>query len=111
MIDVRSYAKVPGTLTQPSINPYLQESTTGSLHHCTIPPFSLIENKPNFSLVENPFSYVLFLMCLVVDCSEKLVKSGYLGVIICNWWRKVGKIGIFANQNVYYTRNPYEHPE
>ena len=38
VIDVRSYAKVPGTLTQPSINPYSQESTTGSLHQCTIHP-------------------------------------------------------------------------
>ena len=39
MIDVRSYAKVPGTLTQPSINPYSQESTTGSLHWCITQPF------------------------------------------------------------------------
>ena len=38
-------------------------------------------------------------MCLVVDYSENLVKSDYLGVIICNWWRKVQKIGIFGNQN------------
>ena len=26
-----------------------------------------------------------------------------MGVIICNWWRKVQKIGIFANQNAYFT--------
>ena len=32
-------------------------------------------------------------MCLIVDYSEKLVKSGYFGVIICNWWRKVRKLG------------------
>ena len=50
-------------------------------------------------------------MCLVVDYSEKLVKSDYLGVIICNWWRKVRKIGIFANQNAYYTGNSYEDPK
>ena len=50
-------------------------------------------------------------MCLVVDYSEKSVKSDYLGVIICNWWRKVQKIGIFANQNAYFTRNSYEYPK
>ena len=32
-------------------------------------------------------------MCLVVDCSEKSVKSHYFGVIIYNWWRKIRKIG------------------
>ena len=67
--------------------------------------------EPNLSLVENPFSWVLFLMCLVVDCSEKSVKSGYFGVIIYNWWRKVQKIGIFANQNAHFTKNSYEDPE
>ena len=50
-------------------------------------------------------------MCLVVDYSEKSVKSDYLGVIICNWWRKVGKIGIFANQNAKYTANSYMTPK
>ena len=38
-------------------------------------------------------------MCLVVQYSEKSVKSvksDYLGVIICIWWRKVRKIRIFA---------------
>ena len=50
-------------------------------------------------------------MCLVVDCSEKSVKSDYFGVIIYNWWRKVRKIGIFANQNAYFTKNLYEDPE
>ena len=47
-------------------------------------------------------------MCSVVNYSEKSVKSDYLGVIICNWWRKVKKIGIFANQNAKYTANSYE---
>ena len=50
-------------------------------------------------------------MCLVVEYSEKLVKSDYLGVIICIWWRKVQKIGIFANQNAKYTTNSYEDPK
>ena len=52
------------------------------------------------SLVDNQiyFSLVLFLMCLIVNYSKKLVKSDYLGVIICDWWRKIRKIGIFANQ-------------
>ena len=49
-------------------------------------------------------------MCLVVDYSEKSVKSDYFGVIIYNWWRKVRKIGIFAKQNAYllkiHTNNP-----
>ena len=31
--------------------------------------------------------------------------------IICNWWRKVRKIRIFANQNAYYTGNSYEDPK
>ena len=43
-------------------------------------------------------------MCFVVDCSEKSVKSDYFGVIICNLWRKVRKIGIFTNQNAYFTK-------
>ena len=47
-------------------------------------------------------------MCLVVEYSEKLVKSDYLGVIICNWWRRVQKIGIFTAQNTKYTKNSYE---
>ena len=50
-------------------------------------------------------------MCLVVDYSEKSVKSDYLGVIICNWWRRVQKIRIFAAQNAKYTENSYEDPE
>ena len=50
-------------------------------------------------------------MCLVVDYSEKSVKSDYFGVIIYNWWRKVRKIGIFAIQNAYFTESSYEHPE
>ena len=50
-------------------------------------------------------------MCLVVDYSKKLVKSDYFGVIICNWWRKVQKIGIFTKQNASYTRKSYEDPE
>ena len=50
-------------------------------------------------------------MCLVVDYSEKSVKSDYLGVIICNWWRKVRKIGIFAAQNAKYTANLSEDPK
>ena len=50
-------------------------------------------------------------MCLVVDYSEKSVKSDYFGVIIYNWWRKVRKIGIFADQNTYFTRNLHEDPE
>ena len=50
-------------------------------------------------------------MCLVVDYSEKSVKSDYFGVIIYNWWRKVQKIGIFAIQNAYFTESSYEHPE
>ena len=49
-------------------------------------------------------------MCLVVNYSEKLVKSDYFGVIIYNWWRKVQKIGIFAIQNAIllkvHTNNP-----
>ena len=32
-------------------------------------------------------------MCIIVDYSKKLVKSGYFGVIICNWWRKSEKSG------------------
>ena len=32
-------------------------------------------------------------MCLVVDYSEKSVKSDYFGVIMYNWWRKVRKSG------------------
>ena len=50
-------------------------------------------------------------MCLVVDYSKKLVKSDYWGVIICDWWRKVQKIGIFTNQNAKYTANSYKHLE
>ena len=50
-------------------------------------------------------------MCLVVDCPEKSVKSDYFGVIIYNWWRKVRKIGIFADQNVYFPKNLHEDPE
>ena len=50
-------------------------------------------------------------MCLVVDYSEKSVKSGYLGVIICIWWRKVQRIGIFTAQNAKHTANLYEDPE
>ena len=50
-------------------------------------------------------------MCLVVDCSEKSVKSDYFGVIIYNWWRKVQKIGIFAVQNAYFTKNLHEDPK
>ena len=49
-------------------------------------------------------------MCLVVDYSEKLVKSDYFGVIIYNWWRKARKIGIFAIQNAYFTESSYEQP-
>ena len=50
-------------------------------------------------------------MCLVVDYSEKLVKSDYFGVLIYNWWRKNQKIGIFAKQNAYFAECSYEHPE
>ena len=50
-------------------------------------------------------------MCLVVEYSEKSVKSDYLEVIICIWWRKVQKIGIFAAQNTKHTANSYEDPE
>ena len=50
-------------------------------------------------------------MCLVIDCSEKSLKSDYFGAIICNWWRKVRKIRIFTEQNAYFTENSYEHPE
>ena len=50
-------------------------------------------------------------MCLVVNYSEKSVKSDYFGVIIYNWWRKVRKIGIFAIQNAYFTESSYEQPE
>ena len=50
-------------------------------------------------------------MCLVVDYSEKLVKSDYFGVIIYNWWRKVRKIGIFSIKNAYFTESSYEHPK
>ena len=50
-------------------------------------------------------------MCLVVDYSEKSVKSDYFGAIICNWWRKVRKIGIFAKQNAYFTESSYKYPE
>ena len=50
-------------------------------------------------------------MCLVVKYSEKLVKSDYLGVIICIWWRKVKKIGLFATQNAKYTANSCEDPK
>ena len=50
-------------------------------------------------------------MCLVVEYSKKLVKSDYLGVVICNWWRRVQKIGIFADQNAKYTENSYEDPK
>ena len=50
-------------------------------------------------------------MCLFVNYSEKSVKSDYLGVIICNWWRRVRKIGIFAAQNAKYTENSYEDPK
>ena len=50
-------------------------------------------------------------MCLVVEYSEKLVKSDYLGVIICIWWRKVQKIGIFAAQNAKHIANSSEDPE
>ena len=32
-------------------------------------------------------------MCLVVEYFKKSVKSDYLGVIICNWWRRVRKSG------------------
>ena len=49
-------------------------------------------------------------MCLVVDYSEKLGKSDYLGVIICIWWRRVQKIGIFAAQNAKHTANPHKDP-
>ena len=48
------------------------------------------------------------MMCFVVNCSEKSVKSGYFGVIICNWWRKVQKIGIFANQIYMKTLNTWD---
>ena len=51
------------------------------------------------------------MMCLVVDCSEKSVKSGYFGVIIYNWWRKVRKIGIFTYQNAHFTKNLHEDPK
>ena len=50
-------------------------------------------------------------MYLVVDYSEKSVKSDYLGVIIYIWWREVRKIGIFAAQNAKHTANLYEDPE
>ena len=50
-------------------------------------------------------------MCLVVEYSEKLVKSDYLGVIICIWWRKVQKIRIFAAQNAKHTAKLYEDPK
>ena len=50
-------------------------------------------------------------MCLVVNYSEKSVKSDYLGVIICIWWRRVQKIGIFAAQNAKHTANSYEDPK
>ena len=50
-------------------------------------------------------------MCLVVNYSEKSVKSDYFGVIIYNWWRKVRKIGIFAIQNAYFAESSYEQPE
>ena len=49
-------------------------------------------------------------MCLVVDYSEKSVKSDYFGVIVYNWWRKVRKIGIFADQDAYFTKNLHETP-
>ena len=49
-------------------------------------------------------------MCLVVDCSEKSVKSDYFGVIFYNWWRKVRKIGIFQIKMLIllktYTKTP-----
>ena len=50
-------------------------------------------------------------MCLVVNYSEKSVKSDYFGVIIYNWWRKDRKIRIFAKQNAYFTESSYEHPK
>ena len=50
-------------------------------------------------------------MCLVVNCSKQSVKSDYFWVIIYNWWRKVQKIGIFANQNAYFTKNLHKDPE
>ena len=50
-------------------------------------------------------------MCLVVDYSEKLVKSEYLGVIICIWWRRVQKIGIFATQNAKHAAKSHEDPK
>ena len=43
-----------------------------------------------------------------LDLCHKIGLSDYLGVIICNWWRKVQKIRIFANQNAKYTANSYE---
>ena len=49
-------------------------------------------------------------MCLVVDYSEKSVKSDYFGVIVYNWWRKVRKIRIFTDQNAYFTKNLHEGP-
>ena len=49
-------------------------------------------------------------MCLVVDYSEKSVKSDYLGVIICNWWRKVQKLGYSLTKMLItleiYTKTP-----
>ena len=50
-------------------------------------------------------------MWIVVDYSKKLVKSDYFGVIICIWWRRFQKIGIFPKQNAKYTVNWYEDPE
>ena len=90
-----------------AVFPYSQESTSGSLqYHIT-----------HLSLVILPFiggeSILIgsIFDVLVVDCSEKLVKSDYFGVIIYNWWRKVQKIGIFADQNTYFTKNLHEDPE
>ena len=40
-----------------------------------------------------------------------MVKSDYFGVIICIWWRKVQKFGIFTPQNAKHTANSYKDPE
>ena len=49
-------------------------------------------------------------MCLVVDYSEKLVKSIILGLKSIIGGEKSKKIGIFAIQMLIFTESSYEHP-
>ena len=105
-----------------AVFPYSQESTSSSLqYHTSItsvePYLSTGINQPIIGIVHLLFiggeSILIGSIFDVVSCRllRKLVKFDYFGAIFYNWWRKVRKIGIFANQNAYFTKYLHEDPE